>query len=301
MKKSPAGISPGIALEMAVLKRKLALLPARLPGSLFIGLTSRCDLSCLHCKYAAGRPRPAAKEMAPGLLDRALAAAARLGIPRVIFFGGEPLLYPGLERAVKKAAGLGLFTELDTNGQALDLPRARRLAAAGLASVMVSLHAPEKRAHERVSGQGTFARALRAVQASAACGLVTYVSACVFSGGLGPAALKSLLAFSRRHGALGARLLPYSPPSGPSRLPGRLASRLSSASPDGYGRSCVSRGSPLCDAQKGRLLYLGPGGEARTCPYAEKPLGSFKELSLPALLAKRRRPAPGAGFPCHAG
>lgn len=291
-------LSAEIKLEMAVLKARLDRLPAGIPHSIFIGLTSRCDLGCLHCKYAGDLPR-AGGDMPQRMLFRILKSAAELGIPRVIFFGGEPLLYPRLERAVRKAAALGLFTELDTNGQSLDPARLGGLAEAGLASVMVSLHSTDPAAHERISGPGTFARAERAVTLAAARGLVTYVSACIFSGALNGPELKRLLAFARKRGALGARLLPYSPPAGLSRLPGRLALRLYKTSPDGYARSCVSGGSRLCDAQRGRLLYVSRDGEVRICPYASGSLGSLKYRPLSALLAKKRRPAAKAGFPCQ--
>lgn len=294
-----AKVSDKIKLDMAVLKARLASLPGGIPHSLFLGLTSRCDLSCRHCKYA-GDTR-AGGDMPQNLLFRVLESAAGLGIPRVIFFGGEPLLYPRLEKAVRKAAALGLFTELDTNGQSLDAARLGGLAAAGLSSVMVSLHSTDPAAHERISGPGTFARAERAVKAAVAGGLVTYVSACIFSEGLGGPGLERLVSFARKRGALGARLLPYSPPSGLSRLPGQLARRLSKASPDGYARSCVSGGSSLCDAQRGRLLFISRNGEVSSCPYASRSLGSLKRASLAALLARKRRPAAKAGFPCQHG
>lgn len=291
-------ISDRIKLDMAVLKARLASLPAGLPHSLFIGLTSRCDLSCRHCKYAGGHAA-ARGDMPQSLLSRVLESAAGLGIPRVIFFGGEPLLYPRLETAVRKAAALGLFTELDTNGQSLSAARLGGLAAAGLSSVMISLHSTEPAAHERISGPGTFARAERAVKAAVAGGLVTYVSACIFSADLEGPGLKRLVSFAKARGALGARLLPYSPPSGLSRLPGRLARRLHKASPDGYARSCVSGGSRFCDAQRGRLLFISRNGEVSSCPYVSRSLGSLKSASLAALLAKKRLPAAKAGFPCQ--
>lgn len=296
-KDGGAKVSDKIKLDMAVLKARLDRLPAGIPHSLFVGLTSRCDLSCLHCKYSGASARGG--DMPQNLLFRVLQAAAGLGIPRVIFFGGEPLLYPRLERAVAKASGLGLFTELDTNGQSLGRARLGRLAAAGLSSVMVSLHSTDPAAHERISGPGTFAGAERAVKTSVASGLVTYVSACIFSGSLGGSGVKRLLSFSKRRGAMGVRLLPYSPPSGLSNLPGRLARRLYRTSPDGYARSCVSGGSSFCDAQLGRLLYIDINGEVRICPYASGSLGSLKDRPLAALLAGKRRPAGKAAFPCQ--
>lgn len=293
-KKAAQELSDGSKLNMAVLKARLAALPAGVPHTFFIGLTSRCNLACRHCRYASA---PAGRQMSRTLLYRLLSEAAAAGVPRVVFFGGEPLLYDGLDEAVARAAGLGLFTELDTNGWALTLPRARALAAAGLACAMVSLHADTRARHDALSGPGSFRRALAALRTSRAAGLITYVSSCVFSGALAPAALRRLLAFARRCGAQGARLLPYSPPSGPGTPPPGLAGRLRTEDPAGYAGTCAYTDDGGCAATRGEVLFCGPDGTIRSCPYSGKALGSARRAPLSAFL--RRRRGPGALFPCR--
>lgn len=286
-----AGISGKIKLEMAVLKTRLARLPSAVPHSIFLGVTSRCDLACRHCKYSGGGP---VMEMPRPLLSRLLREAAAAGIPRAVFFGGEPLLYSGLEKAVAAASRLGLFTELDTNGQTLTAARASALAAAGLSSVMVSLHSHNRTRHNALSGAGSFERAEAAVRAARRAGLVTYISSCVFGTSLSSGGLERLLAFTKRSGAHGARLLAYSPPAGTTRLPSVLAARLRSASPDGYARTCARPGRGGCAATRGEVLFVAPDGVVRSCPYAAKTLG--KAGPLARFIGRSESPA---RFPCQ--
>lgn len=294
MKRNAAPLPPKARLDMAVLKARLAARRPGVPHSLFLGLTTRCDLACRHCKYAG---RAGAGDMPRALLRRLLRGAAAAGVPRVVFFGGEPLLYPGLGEAAAFAARLGLFTELDTNGQTLSPARARALAAAGLSCAMISLHSSSAARHDALSGRGSFALAAAAVKASAAAGLITYISSCVFSASLGGEELAGLLAYARRAGAHGARLLAYSPPGGGDPLPARLAGRLAGLSPEGYARTCAQPGGG-CAATAGDVLYCGPGGEVRSCPYSGAVLGNAGRRGLAPFL--RPRPA-AATFPCQAG
>jgi MoaA/NifB/PqqE/SkfB family radical SAM enzyme len=281
---------------MAVLKARLAARRPGVPHSLFLGLTARCDLACRHCKYAG---RAGGADMPRALLRRLLTAAAAAGVPRVVFFGGEPLLYPGLQEAAAFASRLGLFTELDTNGQTLTPARARALAAAGLSCAMISLHAASAARHDALSGRGSFARAAAAIKASRCAGLITYMSSCVFSAALGGRELPGLLAYAKLAGAHGARLLAYAPPAGRDPLPARLAGRLERLSPEGYARTCALPGGG-CAATAGDVLYCGPGGEVRSCPYAGAALGNAGRRGLAAFLRPRSAAAP-LVFPCQGG
>ncbi|MEI7530269.1 MAG: radical SAM protein, partial [Elusimicrobiota bacterium] len=134
-------LSPGSKLALAVLNTRLAALPPGVPRAVFLGLTRRCQLRCVHCRYRQGAYRgPLPPDMPFPLARKALRLAAAAGIPRVIFFGGEPTLYARLPELVREAAGLGLFPELDTNGLLLrDKAFLAGLRSAGLAAVRVSL------------------------------------------------------------------------------------------------------------------------------------------------------------------
>lgn len=105
--------------------------------TLNVELTSRCNVACSYCdvNQELGRPnQDLPLEVLEGLLD---------GAPRVHtllpFQWGEPLLYPQLDEALELARRRGVRTLLTTNGTLLDGDRLRRLAAAGLERLTVSL------------------------------------------------------------------------------------------------------------------------------------------------------------------
>jgi len=231
---------------------------------------------------------------------KALREASILGIPRVIFEGGEPTLSPHLLRLTAAASRLGLFSELDTNGlRLLDRKFLASLRAAGLCSVRISLHSSTPAGHDALAGKGAFLKAAAAVAAAKRAGLLTYISSCVFSRDLLSDKAEKLLALAKRAGAHGIRMMAYSPEKGRSELPSLLSAHLARLATDGYARTCVVPGEKKCAAHSGRQLYIDARGEARVCPYATGSSGSFVKTGLPALISSLRRTKSAKGFPCQ--
>jgi len=260
------------------------------PAQLFLGLTYRCDSACAHCRYRKSDWKITRGDMPSALAVSALKQAGALGITRVVFFGGEPLLYRGLDALIRKASALGFFTELDTNGALLTRPRLKELKEAGLASVMISLHGAEPAGHDRIAGPGAFRRATAAVKLGSSSGLLTYISACVFDG-RGQAGMTSrLFTLAKNLGAHGARLLPFAGRSGgadPASNRGILAmTRRAGAA--GFARTCLLSAAS-CDATAGKVAYISPAGTVSPCPYAKHALGSLKTETLDTILAKRMK------------
>ena len=280
---------PPAGLALAAAAAAGAGRPAAGPSQLFLGLTYRCNRACAHCRYARADWRRAGGEMPRRLAVSALAQGRALGIPRAVFFGGEPLLYKGLDALVSKAAALGYFTELDTNGALLTPGRVEALKRAGLASVMISLHGAAPGEHDRVSGPGAFARALTAVRRCSAAGLLTYVSTCVFDGRRQAGMLRRLFAVAAGHGAHGARLLPFAGREGGADPRSNRAILAAARGPraSGFARTCLV--SPAsCEASRGRIVYVSPSGEVTRCPYSALPAGNLRERGLGAILAGNR-------------
>jgi cyclic pyranopterin phosphate synthase len=100
-----------------------------------VSLTDRCNLRCTYCMPAAGLPWLGAEQLlAPDEIVRLVRiAVTRLGVTKVRFTGGEPLLAKHLEHVVGEAAALQPRPELalTTNGVLL-AQRAEALARAGL-------------------------------------------------------------------------------------------------------------------------------------------------------------------------
>jgi len=113
-----------------------------------VSLTDRCNLRCTYCMPADGLPwSTAAQLLQPDEIIRLVRiAVARLGITKVRFTGGEPLLAKHLDDIIAATAALRPRPELalTTNGVLL-AERAEALARAGLDRVNVSLDSVDQR------------------------------------------------------------------------------------------------------------------------------------------------------------
>jgi GTP 3',8-cyclase len=114
----------------------------RIATDLRVSLTDRCNLRCTYCMPAEGLPWSTAQELLqPDEILRLLRiGVTRLGITKVRFTGGEPLLAKHVTDVIAATAGLRPRPEiaLTTNGVLL-AAHADDLARAGLDRVNVSL------------------------------------------------------------------------------------------------------------------------------------------------------------------
>jgi MoaA/NifB/PqqE/SkfB family radical SAM enzyme len=97
---------------------------------LMLHLLGRCNLECAHC-YMEGSPRR--RERLP--LDtvlRAVDECRALGVGSISLTGGEPLLYPDLDRVIEAAALPDVKITLCTNGTLITTRRAAHFREVGL-------------------------------------------------------------------------------------------------------------------------------------------------------------------------
>lgn len=121
-----------------------------------------CNLNCMHCfaDEASYVRRPAKVEQTLPVVDR----LAELGVERVAFSGGEPLLYGGLTRLLDRARERGIRTGVLTNGTLLDDRWIGRLRACGVEWIQVSIDGPPA-VHDVFRGkEGAFALSVDALR-----------------------------------------------------------------------------------------------------------------------------------------
>lgn len=100
-------------------------------GTLMLHLLGRCNLRCAHC-YMDGAPDRAERLALEPVLE-AIGECARLGISSLYVTGGEPLLYPDIDRVLAAGAAVSrMTTTLCTNATRLTERFARRLAELGV-------------------------------------------------------------------------------------------------------------------------------------------------------------------------
>ncbi len=134
-----------------------------------ISVTERCNFRCFYChNEGQGRPVAPAASVAPNEMTadevvRIVQVAHSLGVTRVKYTGGEPLVRPDLEEIIQRTSPL-VETSLTTNGSMLE-HRARDLADAGLERVNVSVDSLRPDEFEEIRG-GQLAPVLRGVRAA---------------------------------------------------------------------------------------------------------------------------------------
>ena len=126
-------------------------------------LIRRCNLTCKHC-YALSADHDYPDELTTSEVDAVMDDLKAFHVPVLILSGGEPLLRPDIFEIAARAASLGFYVGLSTNGTLIDEPMAARIAAQGFDYVGISLDGLRE-THDRFRRKaGAFDASLAAVR-----------------------------------------------------------------------------------------------------------------------------------------
>ncbi|MEI7846444.1 MAG: radical SAM protein, partial [Chloroflexota bacterium] len=115
------------------------------PYRMDIALTYRCNNDCRHCYNARERSFP---ELSTEQWKKVLDIIWSLGIPHVVFTGGEPTLREDLPELIAHAEKNGQITGLNTNGRRMSDPAyVKKLVDAGLDHVQITLESNDENIH----------------------------------------------------------------------------------------------------------------------------------------------------------
>jgi len=127
--------------------------PLSAPYRMDIALTYRCNNKCVHC-YVGERKK---QELSVEEWKRVIEKLYKAGIPHIVFTGGEPTLYEGLEKLIAHAEKLGIVTGLNTNGRKLkDRAYLQKLVDAGLDHVQITVESSDREIHNKMTGSDSF-------------------------------------------------------------------------------------------------------------------------------------------------
>ena len=162
----PAGHVPSRYLAFADLHRPVV----------FWNLTNRCNLSCKHC-YSQSDPQLRTEgelttTEALGLIDD----LAGMGVPLILFTGGEPLMREDIWELADHASLKGIKTALSTNGTLITAEVARTIKKSGIEYAGISLDGARAETHDRFrNSPGSFQRSVAAFgrcrEAGVRCGV----------------------------------------------------------------------------------------------------------------------------------
>lgn len=145
---------------------------AHAPYKADLALHYACNNNCSYCYNEPGRRRmpslPAAQ------WRQVIEKLYAIGVPYVIFTGGEPTLHPALVELVAHAEQIGQITGVNTNGRRLaDRALTSALAGAGLDHVQVTLNSYRAGLHNAIVGADAFDETVTGIRTALECGLHT--------------------------------------------------------------------------------------------------------------------------------
>ena len=153
---------------------------------LFVELTDRCNLSCIHCGSSGGGG--GGRWIDTRLLTRTLETVAQDFAPQSVMIcltGGEPMLHRDFFAIADAVHTLGFPWGITTNGTLIDKAAAERLAALGLGSVTLSIDGLEQ-SHDMLRRvKGCFRKVVEAVEHLHCAGIDVQATSVIHRGNFG--------------------------------------------------------------------------------------------------------------------
>ena len=282
------------------------------PSTLIIGITYRCQYSCHYCStgsYPADGPL-----LSAGEIKRVIDEAAAIGVSKINFFGGEPLLRDDLDELIRHAASRNLFVFIDTNGELLDRDRVELLRSAGASVFCVNAQTRDSCGEsDAFDLEASCAKIDRISGDCLSAGMPCVVSVYVDDRVLADGGLERLISCARGAGAAGVRLLlPISCGRLDGRRPeltGRDRDRLRGLIDNRfvYCESVLYGQSPSgekCEAAAGRTAYISPYGDIQLCYAVPFSFGNIRADGLKRSLERMRphdllKAVPSSGCPMN--
>jgi radical SAM protein with 4Fe4S-binding SPASM domain len=132
------------------------------PYRMDLALTYRCNNDCTHCYNARERNFP---ELSTDDWKHIIDKIWTLGIPHIVFTGGEPTLRSDLPDLIAHAEANGQITGLNTNARRLADPAfVERLVAAGLDHVQITVESCNADIHNKMVNAQAFDQTIRGVK-----------------------------------------------------------------------------------------------------------------------------------------
>ena len=142
----------------------------KIPEQISVAVTGRCPCDCFFCcaKGINAKPELTLDEM-KSIIDQGV----EMGTHLFTFDGGEPLLREDIYDIISYAHDTGSLVVMFTNGLYLDAEVARKLKAAGLDTLQVSIDSPYQDEHDEIRKvKGIFERATAGAKAAVGAGLL---------------------------------------------------------------------------------------------------------------------------------
>jgi cyclic pyranopterin phosphate synthase len=166
--------------------------------SLRISITNRCNVSCFYCHHDGIIPKN--YEMTVDEIFQILKIAKKIGINKIRYSGGEPLIREDIVEIIEKTSSLNFKDiSLTTNGTFLD-KYAKDLAEAGLTRVNVSFDTLNSETYECITKKDLMEKAKQGIISAVKAGLYPVKINMVLMKGINDSEIFDMFEFCKKHG-----------------------------------------------------------------------------------------------------
>ncbi len=145
-------------------------LRANAPYKADLALTYGCNNQCAHCYNEPNRFSMTSLRQSEWY--KVLDQLHEIGVPHIIFTGGEATLHPDLLELIYYADTLGMVTGLNSNGRRMaKLAYAQELVDSGLNHVQVTLGSHQSGLHDAIMGASSFHQTVAGIKNAVSVGL----------------------------------------------------------------------------------------------------------------------------------
>jgi len=257
-----------------------SILKKEIPWVLEFSVTYACQCKCVHCsvsKYAVEANMLTNEE-----IKRTLDQATEIGIPKVDFFGGEPLMRKGIVELIEHASKRGLYVSVTTNGWMLTKDMVRDMKRAGINCVNVSIDSEDEAKHDELRGlKGVFKRAVEGIRFCHEEGIPCIVSTYVtrerienFAKPNDDSQITRILKLAKEMKATGVRILfPIISGSWEEKAEQEFTEQekrlvIENIDPSFAfieGAYSVIKGKKVCQSLNGKMFNISPQGDLQIC------------------------------------
>ncbi len=265
------------------------------PVSVVFALTYRCQCACVHCSVGGYKKKEAEGELTTREAKDLFDSLSRLGIFKVTFFGGEPLLRDDLFELIDYCNHLRLRFSIDTNGLKLTPQTVARLKESRISNINISLDSADPLTHDRLRNiDGCFEAAVEGIKLCVKAGIPCLVSTYASKRAVASGDLKKLISFSRKLGASGVKiLLPIISGKWLCSIEEKLSPAEEEAVRDLLDPSFVyiedalsmlRNSSQKCSSLDKNFFYISPFGDIQLCPAIPVSFGNVRHGKLESIL-----------------
>jgi len=150
-------------LQIDTEKTGLYSIRAQAPYKADLAVHYACNNNCSHCYNEPGRRTMPSVPLSDW--KRILHKLFDIGVPYVIFTGGEPTLHPHIMELISYADHLGQIAGMNSNGRRLaEADFATRLKESGLDHIQITLNSHRRELHNEIVRAAAFDQTVQGIQ-----------------------------------------------------------------------------------------------------------------------------------------